>query len=242
MGKVILVSSGKGGTGKTMFTVNLGVVLAQRGKRVMLMDLDMGLRNMDIYLGMENKVVYNIMDVLSGICRIKKAMIKVDGFDTLYFMAASPRRDDRDITPLHMDILCSKLSKYFDYIIIDCPAGIGDMLDVAMAPADRVVLVTEPEAASLRDADVTERYLREKGKRDSVFVINKVKVELMKAGLVPDLMTIMNMFKNPIIGIIQADDNIHISTNKGIPIVCKAGTYIERNFQEIADKAVDFEE
>lgn len=242
MGKVILVSSGKGGTGKTMFTVNLGVVLAQRGKRVMLMDLDMGLRNMDIYLGMENKVVYNIMDVLSGICRIKKAMIKVDGFDTLYFMAASPRRDDRDITPLHMDILCSKLRKYFDYIIIDCPAGIGDMLDVAMAPADRVVLVTEPEAASLRDADVTERYLNEKGKRDSVFVINKVKVELMKAGLVPDLMTIMNMFKNPIIGIIQADDNIHISTNKGIPIVCKAGTYIERNFQEIADKAVDFGE
>ena len=242
MGKVILVSSGKGGTGKTMFTVNLGVVLAQRGKRVMLMDLDMGLRNMDIYLGMENKVVYNIMDVLSGICRIKKAMIKVDGFDTLYFMAASPRRDDRDITPLHMDILCSKLRKYFDYIIIDCPAGIGDMLDVAMAPADRVVLVTEPEAASLREADVTERYLNEKGKRDSVFVINKVKVELMKAGLVPDLMTIMNMFKNPIIGIIQADDNIHISTNKGIPIVCKAGTYIERNFQEIADKAVDFGE
>ena len=242
MGKVILVSSGKGGTGKTMFTVNLGVVLAQRGKRVMLMDLDMGLRNMDIFLGMENKVVYNIMDVLSGICRIKKAMIKVDGFDTLYFMAASPRRDDRDITPLHMDILCSKLRKYFDYIIIDCPAGIGDMLDVAMAPADRVVLVTEPEAASLRDADVTERYLNEKGKRDSVFVINKVKVELMKAGLVPDLMTIMNMFKNPIIGIIQADDNIHISTNKGIPIVCKAGTYIERNFQEIADKAVDFGE
>ncbi len=239
MGKVILVSSGKGGTGKTMFTVNLGAVLAQRNKRVMLMDLDMGLRNMDIYLGMENKVVYNIMDVLSGICRIKKAMIKVDGFDTLYFMAASPRRDDRDITPLHMKILCDKLRKYFDYIIIDCPAGIGDMLDVAAAPVDQVVIVTEPEAASLRDADVTERYLRDKGVTDTAFVINKVKVELMKAGLVPDLMTILNMFKSPVVGIIQDDDNIHISTNKGIPIVCKAGTYIERNFQEIADKLID---
>ena len=131
MGKVILVSSGKGGTGKTMFSVNLGAVLAQREKRVILIDLDMGLRNMDIYLGMENKVVYNIMDVVSGICRIKKAMIKVDGFETLYFMAASPRRDDRDITPLHMEVLCGKLRRYFDYIIIDCPAGIGDMLDVA---------------------------------------------------------------------------------------------------------------
>ncbi len=236
MGKVILVSSGKGGTGKTMFSVNLGAVLAQRGKRVMLIDLDMGLRNMDIYLGMENKVVYNIMDVVSGICRIKKAMIKVDGFETLYFMAASPRRDDRDITPLHMEVLCSKLRRYFDYIIIDCPAGIGDMLDVALSSADQVVIVTEPEAASLRDADVTERYIRENGVTNTVFIINKVRVELMKAGFVPDLATILNMFKNPVAGMIQDDDNIHISTNKGIPIVCKKGTYIEKNFQDIADK------
>ena len=236
MGKVILVSSGKGGTGKTMFSVNLGAVLAQREKRVILIDLDMGLRNMDIYLGMENKVVYNIMDVVSGICRIKKAMIKVDGFDTLYFMAASPRRDDRDITPLHMEVLCSKLARYFDYIIVDCPAGIGDMLDVGAAAADEVVIVTEPEAASLRDADVTERYIRENGVTNTVFIINKVRVELMKAGFVPDLATILNMFKNPVVGMIQDDDNIHISTNKGIPIVCKKGTYIEKNFQDIADK------
>jgi septum site-determining protein MinD len=236
MGKVILVASGKGGTGKTMFSVNFGAVLAQRGKHVMLIDLDMGLRNMDIYLGMENKVVYNIMDVISGICRIKKAMIKVDGFDTLYFMAASPRRDDRDITPLHMEVLCSKLSKYFDYIIIDCPAGIGDMLDVALRPADQAVILTEPEAASLRDADVTERYIRENGVTNTVFVINKVRVDLMKAGFVPSPAAILNMFKNPVVGMIQDDDNIHISTNKGIPIVCKRGTYIEKNFQGIADK------
>ncbi len=236
MGKVILVASGKGGTGKTMFSVNFGAVLAQRGKHVMLIDLDMGLRNMDIYLGMENKVVYNIMDVISGICRIKKAMIKVDGFDTLYFMAASPRRDDRDITPLHMEVLCSKLSKYFDYIIIDCPAGIGDMLDVALRPADQAVILTEPEAASLRDADVAERYIRENGVTNTVFVINKVRVDLMKAGFVPSPAAILNMFKNPVVGMIQDDDNIHISTNKGIPIVCKRGTYIEKNFQDIADK------
>ena len=102
MGKVILVASGKGGTGKTMFSVNMGAALAQQGCSVMLLDMDMGLRNMDVYLGMENRVVYNIMDVLSGICRISKATIKVDGFETLYFMAAAPRKDDRDITPLHM--------------------------------------------------------------------------------------------------------------------------------------------
>lgn len=234
MGKVVLVSSGKGGTGKTMFSVNLGATLAKHGSRVMLLDMDMGLRNMDIYLGMENKVIYNIMDVVSGICRIKKAMLKVDGFDTLYFMAASPRRDDRDMTPLHMEVLCNKLRKYFDYIIVDCPAGIGDLFDVARASADRTVIVTEPEVASLRDADTTERYLREKGMDNIYIVINKVKVELMQAGLVPSLSEIMEMFKSPVAGLIQYDENIHISTNKGIPIVCKSGTYIERNFMDIA--------
>ena len=238
MGKVILVSSGKGGTGKTMFSVNLGAVLAEQGNRVMLLDMDMGLRNMDIYLGMENKVIYNIMDVISGVCRIKKAMMRVDGFQDLYFMAASPRRDDRDMTPLHMEVLCNKLRKYFDYIIIDCPAGIGDLFDVSMAAADKTVIVTEPEVASLRDADTTERYLREKGMDNMCIVVNKVKVELMQAGLVPGMSEIMSMFKSPVAGLIQYDENIHISTNKGIPIVCKKGTYIERNFLDIADRIV----
>ncbi|MFQ7473332.1 MAG: septum site-determining protein MinD [Anaerovoracaceae bacterium] len=233
MGKVVLVSSGKGGTGKTMFTVNMGAMLAEKGCSVMLLDMDMGLRNMDLYLGMENRVVYNIMDVMSGICRINKAMIKVSGFESLYFMAASPRRDDRDITPLHMEVLCNKLKRYFDYIIIDCPAGINDLFDVAMAAADKAVVVTEPEVASLRDADVTERYLMEQGMEDIYIVVNKVRADLMRTGMVPNLSEITDMFKGQIAGIIQDDDNIHISTNKGIPIVCKKGTYIERNFNEI---------
>ena len=238
MGKVILVSSGKGGTGKTMFAVNLGAILARYGNRVMLMDMDMGLRNMDIYLGMENRVIYNIMDVISGVCRIKKAMLKVHGFDTFYFMAASPSRDNRDFTPLHMEVLCNKLKKYFDYIIVDCPAGIGDLFDVSIAAADKAVIVTEPEVASLRDADTTERYLRGKSVNDISIVINKVKVELMQQGLVPSLSEISGMFKSPVVGLIQYDENIHISTNKGIPIVCKRDTYIERNFIEIAVRII----
>jgi len=239
MGKVVLVSSGKGGTGKTMFSVNMGALLSERGYKVILLDMDLGLRNMDLYLGMENRVVYNIMDVISGICRIKKAMIKVNGFSNLFFMAASPNRDDRDITPLHMTVLCNKLKRYFDYIIIDCPAGISEIFDVALAPAEQAVIVTEPEVASLRDADMTERYLMEHGVSDICFVINKVRVDLMRSGMVPDLMSISNMFKGSLAGIIQEDDNIHISTNKGIPIVCKKGTYIERNFSDIVDRIFD---
>ncbi len=238
MGKVILVSSGKGGTGKTMVSVNMGAMLSQYGFKVMLLDMDMGLRNMDIYLNMENKVVYNIMDVISGVCRIKKAMIKVRGFENLYFMAASPKRDDRDLTTLHMQVLCEKLKKYFDYIIIDCPAGIGDLLDVSIAAADQALIVTEPEIASLRDADVTERYLMTKGVKDIRIIVNKVKADLIRSGFVPDLSTIAGMFSGRMVGIIQYDENIHISTNIGIPIICKQGTYIERNFKEILKRIV----
>lgn len=238
MGKVILVASGKGGTGKTMFSVNMGAVLAQRGYRVMLLDMDMGMRNMDIYLGMENRVVYNIMDVLSGICRISKAVIKADGFDSLYFMAASPNKDGRDITALHMDVLCAKLKDIFDYIIIDCPAGIGEMLDVCIPASDKAVIVTEPEVAASRDADVTERYLMENGLTDTCIVANRVNVELMRAGLLPDLMQVTECYSGPLAGVIQEDDNIRISTNKGIPIVLKRGTYIERNFLDIVSRIV----
>ena len=238
MGEVILVASGKGGTGKTMFSVNMGATLAQRGYNVLLMDMDMGLRNMDLYLGMENRVVYNIMDVLSGICRISKAIIRVEGYSSLFFMAAAPRPDERDITPLHMEILCAKLKEVFDYIIIDCPAGIGEMLEVSLAPADKAVIVTEPEFAASRDADMTERIIKGKGIDDTYLVLNRVNVALMREGYMPDLATITRNFASPLVGIIQEDDNIRISTNKGIPIVMKRGTYIEKNFVDIVSKII----
>ena len=116
MSEVIIVTSGKGGTGKTMFSVNIGTLLAKRGYRTVLIDMDMGLRNLDLYMGLENNVVYNIMDVLSGVCRVKKALIKDTRFNDLYMMAATPGKDYRDITPLHMEILCDKLKEQFDYI------------------------------------------------------------------------------------------------------------------------------
>lgn len=238
MGKVLLVASGKGGTGKTMFSVNMGATLAQRGYNVLLIDMDMGLRNMDLYLGMENRVVYNIMDVLSGICRISKAIIRVDGFSSLYFMAAAPRVDERDITPLHMTILCAKLREVFDYIIIDCPAGVGEMLEVSLEPADKAVIVTEPEYAACRDAEMTERFIRDRGLTDTCVVLNRLNVELMREGYMPDLNTVTSNFTSPLVGIIQEDENIRISTNKGIPIVMKRGTYIEKNFTDIVAKII----
>ncbi len=238
MGEVILVASGKGGTGKTAVTANLGALLARRGYKVALLDMDMGMRNLDLYLGLENRVVYNIMDVLSGICKIKRALIKDRRFENLYLMSACPRKDNRDITPLHMEILCRKLKKDFDYILIDCPAGIGSGLDISMAGADRVLLVTEADVAAIRDADVLDRYVKQAGFRDTCYIVNKVRVELMNRHVIPDLREISEMLNSRMIGIIQFDDNIYISTNRGIPIVFKKNTYIEENFQNILTRLI----
>jgi len=234
MGEVILVASGKGGTGKTSVTANLGALLAKDGYKVALIDMDMGMRNLDLYLGLENRVVYNIMDVFTGICRIKRAFIKDRRFENLYLMSASPRKDERDITPLHMEILCGRIRESFDYVLIDCPAGIGSGLEISMAGADRALIVTEADMAALRDADILNRYLKENGIKNTCYIVNKVRADLMERKLIPDLNEVSEiMSSSKMVGIIQFDDNIYISTNRGIPIVFKKGTYIEENFQNI---------
>lgn len=238
MSKVILISSGKGGTGKTLFAANIGAILAMRGKKVVLLDMDLGLRNLDLYMGLESKVVYNVMDVLSGMCRIKKALIRDKRFPSLYLMAASPNRDDRDITPLHMKVLCSKLKEEFDYIIIDAPAGVGDGLTLAAAAAEKAIIVTEAEHASIRDADAVDRQLDDMNIEDRCCVINKVKAELMATGAVPNIGTITRNLRMKLVGIIQYDDNVFIATNRGVPIVLKPGTYIEKNFNKIVDRII----
>ena len=211
MGKTYLITSGKGGTGKTMFAVNFGATLAMRGHSVVVLDMDMGLRNLDLYFGLENNVVYDVYDVLTGLCRIKQALIKDKRFDSLYVMAAAPSRDDGTLTPLHMKVLCEKLKSAYDYVIIDSPSGIDDGLVLASAGADEAIIVINPEYSSIRDADNLDRYA-------------------------PKLSEITYVLQPEIAGIIQQDRNIQISTNLGMPIVLKEGTYISDNFERIADR------
>ncbi len=241
MGKVFLIASGKGGTGKTMFAVNFGAVLASGGKRVCLIDMDLGMRNMDLYLGMENRVVFNIMDVMSGICKLNKALMKVRGFDSLYFMAASPRKDGRRITAGHMTALCDVLKKYFDYIIIDCGAGMGEELQASAAAADQTIIVTEPEIAALRDADTLASWLLDQGMRDNCMVINKIDVDLIREGITPDIAYIVNNTVTPVAGFIQMDRDIRVSTSRGVPVVCKTGTETGDNLRNISRQIVDQE-
>jgi len=238
MGKVILVASGKGGVGKTVFASNAGAKLAQEGYKVVLVDMNMGLRNLDICLGLENKVVYDVADVLTGVCRIKQALIKDRRFPELYLMSAPQNKQKAEITPLHMKVLCSKLKRNFDFIIVDAPAGIGEDLMIAGSGADLAIIVTVPEYAAVRDADMLDQVLLEMGIKKRTYVINKVMPNLITTGLVPGIAEIAECMRPPLAGIIQYDDNIHIAANNGIPIVYREGTYIEKNYKKIVDRII----
>ena len=239
MGKVILIASGKGGVGKTVFASNAGAKLAQEGYKVVLIDMNMGLRNLDICLGLENKVVYDVADVMSGVCRIKQALIKDRRFPELYLMSAPQNRQKAEITPLHMKVLCNKLRRNFDYIIVDAPAGIDEGFSIAAAGADAAVIITVPEYAAVRDADAVDQLLLSMGIVKRTYVINKVMANLICSGLVPSIDEIAEVMRPDMSGIIQYDENIHVAANNGLPIVYKEGTYIEKNFKKILDRVIE---
>lgn len=230
MGKAIVIASGKGGTGKTMLAANLGATLALQGHKVVLIDLDTGLRNLDLYLGMENNIVYDINDVLTGVCRIRQALVKVKAFPGLSFMAASPQKPTGEITPLHIKVLCSKLKQKYDYIIIDAPAGIDDGMVVATGGADMGIIVVTPEYSSLRNAEIVKTTLEEQGIDKIAYVVNKIDLKLIETGKAPTFEEVTKNIRDKIVGIIQKDDNIHVSTNLGIPIVSMTNTYISKSF------------
>lgn len=236
MGKVIVVASGKGGTGKTMVCANLGATLALEGHKVAVVDMDMGLRNLDLYLGLESNVVYDVNDVMNGVCRIKQALIKDKSFPGLYLMAASPKKPDGEITPLHMKVLCRKLSENFDYIIVDAPAGIDDGLAVAAGGADMALVVMAPNYASARDGEMVRLVLKELGVDKTAMVINKLNMEFIRKGFAPEVSELVRGFSRELLGVIQEDENIAVSTNLGVPIVFMQDTYIADNFHNIAGR------
>ncbi len=235
MGKVIVVASGKGGTGKTTVVANLGATLAMEGQRTLVVDMDL-----DLYLGLESNVVYDVSDVMNGVCRIKQALIKDKSFPGLYLMAASPKRADGEITPLHMKVLCEKLRGQFDYIIVDGPAGIDDGLAVASAGADMAVVVVSPDYAAARDGEMVRLVLKEMGIERVGFVVNKLNMEMIRKGFAPDVSEIVRGFQRELLGVIQYDENISISTNLGVPVVFMRETYIADNFRKISRRIAEY--
>jgi len=233
MGEVILLASGKGGVGKTTFAVNLGATLALNGLTVALVDLNMGLRNLDIYLGLEDEVLFDVADVISGVCSIKKALIRDSRFKDLFLLSAAQYKEVVGITPGHMNILYKKLKESFDVILVDGPVGVGEDLRLSCSGADRAIVVVSPDYNALRNGDAVDRKLQDMGVENRCYVVSMVKPELFGRSIVPDLGEIADIFRTSMIGIIQYDENVNIANNKGFPIACKNDTYIYHNFNTI---------
>ena len=234
MGEVIVVTSGKGGVGKTTSTANLGTALALADKRVALVDADIGLRNLDVVIGLENRIVYDIVDVIDGNCRLKQALIKDKRYSNLFLLPAAQTRDKDAITPEQMQELCLTLKEEFDYVLIDCPAGIEQGFRNAISGADRAIVVTTPEVSAVRDADRIIGLLEANDLRDPCLILNRVRPEMVRRGDMMAIDDVTEILAIEIIGVVPDDESIVVSTNKGEPAVSNSSSKAGIAYKNIA--------
>ncbi len=219
MQNVIVVTSGKGGVGKTTTVANLGSGIAQLGKKVVLIDTDIGLRNLDVVLGLENRIVYDLVDVVEGTCRLKQALIKDKRYDGLFLIPAAQTRDKMAVSPEKMKKLIADIEKEFDYIIIDCPAGIEQGFKNAIAGAKSAIVVTVPEVSSVRDADRIIGLLSAAGIDDCRLLVNRMRIDMVRKGDMLALDDTLDILGIELIGVVPEDERIIRSSNIGEPIV-----------------------
>ncbi|PKM47138.1 MAG: septum site-determining protein MinD [Firmicutes bacterium HGW-Firmicutes-8] len=219
MGEVIVITSGKGGVGKTTATANIGTALAALGHKVVMVDTDIGLRNLDVVLGLENRIVYDIVDVTHGNCRLKQALIKDKRFEGLHLLPAAQTKDKTAVNPEQMRELCSELAKQFDYVIIDCPAGIEQGFKNAIAGAEKAIVVTTPEVSAVRDADRIIGLLESAELRDPKLIVNRIRPLMVKKGDMMSMDDIIDILAVNVLGIVPEDEMIVVTTNKGEPAV-----------------------
>ena len=190
MSEVIVITSGKGGVGKTTTTANIGTGLAKLDKKVVMIDTDIGLRNLDVVMGLENRIVYNLVDVVEGNCRLKQALIKDKRYSNLFLLPSAQTRDKSSVSPEQMKKLVDELRTEFDYILLDCPAGIEQGFKNAIAGADRAIIVTTPEVSAIRDADRIIGLLEAEELKKIELVINRIRMDMVKRG---DMMSVEDL-------------------------------------------------
>ena len=234
MGEVIVITSGKGGVGKTTTTANLGSALAMRGKKVVLLDTDIGLRNLDVVMWLENRIVYDIVDVIEGKCKLRQALIKDKRFTDLFLLPAAQTRDKDAINEDEMIRLTQRLKEEFDYIIVDCPAGIEQGFKNAISGADRAIVVTNAEISSIRDADRIIGLLEASNIRNPELIINRIRPDMVKRGEMMDVEDILDLLSIDLIGVVPEDENIITQTNKGEPAVANKKAASGKAYIEIA--------
>ncbi|MBQ7775334.1 MAG: septum site-determining protein MinD [Lachnospiraceae bacterium] len=237
MSEVIVVTSGKGGVGKTTTSANVGTGLAKAGKKVCLIDTDIGLRNLDVVMGLENRIVYNLVDVVEGNCRVKQALIRDKRHPGLSLMPSAQTRDKSAVTPGQMIKVIESLKEHFDYIILDCPAGIEQGFQNAIAGADRALVVTTPEVSAIRDADRIVGLLEANGFKQIDLIINRLRVDMVKRGDMMSSGDVVDILAIPLIGIVPDDENVVISTNQGEPLV-GTDTPAGRGFANICERVM----
>jgi len=219
-GRVITVTSGKGGVGKTTLTANVGTALAQLGHKVVVVDGDIGLRNLDLVMGLEHRIVYDIVDYVEGRCRLRQALIRDKRAAELFLLPAAQTRDKTAVNPQQMIQVCDELRKEFEFILIDSPAGIEQGFQNALAPADVVLVVINPEVSSVRDADRVIGLAESQGKTQIYLVINRVVPMRVKKQEMLSVDDITEVLSTEIIGIVPEDEAILSASNRGTPVVC----------------------
>ncbi|WP_026906330.1 septum site-determining protein MinD [Paucisalibacillus globulus] len=234
MGEAIVITSGKGGVGKTTTTANIGTALALMDKKVCLIDTDIGLRNLDVIMGLENRIIYDIVDVINGRCKLKQALIKDKRFDYLSLLPAAQTSDKSAVTTEGMLEIIKELKTEYDYIIIDCPAGIEQGFQNAVAGADRAIVVTTPEKSSVRDADRIIGLLEKKEIEPPTLVINRIRKHMMKNGDMLDIDEIVQVLSIDLIGIVLDDDEVIKASNYGEPVAFQPNSKASIAYRNIA--------
>lgn len=219
MGEVIVITSGKGGVGKTTTTANIGVGLAKLNKKVVVIDTDLGLRNLDVVMGLENRIVYNLVDVIEGNCRMKQALIKDNRHENLYLLPSPQTKDKSAISVGQMKKLTEELSEEFDYVLLDCPAGIEQGFQNAVAGAGHAIVVTTPEVSAIRDADRIIGLLEKNNIKKVDLIINRIRIDMVKRGDMMSVEDVTEILAIHLLGAIPDDEQIVVATNQGEPVI-----------------------
>jgi septum site-determining protein MinD len=233
-GRIITLTSGKGGVGKTTATANLGVALARCAQRVVCVDADIGLRNLDVVMGLENRIVYDLVDVVEGRARLRQALIKDKRLPELQLLPAAQTRDKSAVTEKQMIKLCEDLRKEFDFILIDSPAGIELGFRNSIAPADEVIIVVTPEVSAVRDADRVIGLIEASEKPAPRLIINRLRPAMVRRGEMLDTADILEVLAIELLGIVPEDETIITATNKGQPVALENRSPAGGAFMRIA--------
>jgi septum site-determining protein MinD len=243
-GTSIVVTSGKGGVGKTTTSANIGTGLAMQGYSVVVLDADIGLRNLDVVMGLENRIVYDIVDVVEKNCKLKQALIKDKRHENLYLLPAAQTKDKTAVSSSQMIELVNELKENYDYIIIDSPAGIEQGFQYSIAGADEAIIVTTPEVSAVRDADRVIGILEANEIYQPKLIVNRIRQDMVKRGDMMNIEDILDILAVKLLGVVPDDENVVISTNRGEPVIMDekalSGKAYRNIVRRIIGEEVDF--